>query len=303
MDLVSPLPSRAFLWTTGLGALLAMLLGRLVAAEVPQKISPAVRSEAGVLTHEVECPFQAGTTTIRVLLPDAGNPSDHPHDVLYVLPVVAGNDLKWGDGLDEVRKLDVANRHGLICVAPSFSQLPWYADHPSDPAIRQESYLLKVVVPFVDRTYEPEGAGSRRRLLLGFSKSGCGAFTLLLRHPDLFHRAAAWDSPLMMDAPGKYGSGPIFGDARNFEGYCIPSLLRREGTKPGPDPRLIVLGYGNFQEPTRQAHELLTELRIPHEYRNEVHREHHWNTGWVEEAVELLITPSPEHGPAAEHKP
>ena len=38
-------------------------------------------------------------------------------------------------------------------VAPTFSHLPWYADHPTKPEIRQETYFLKVVVPFIDKTY------------------------------------------------------------------------------------------------------------------------------------------------------
>ena len=59
------------------------------------------------------------------------------------------------------------------------------------------------------------------RLLLGFSKSGWGAFSLLLRHPDVFGRAAAWDAPLMMNKPGPYGSGDIFGTPENFARYQI----------------------------------------------------------------------------------
>ena len=41
-----------------------------------------------------------------------------------------------------------ALKHKAIFVAPTFSHLPWYADHPSDASIRQETYFLKVVVPF-----------------------------------------------------------------------------------------------------------------------------------------------------------
>jgi hypothetical protein len=57
-------------------------------------------------------------------------------------------------------------------------------------------------------------------LLLGFSKSGWGAlFSLLLRHPDVFGKAAAWDAPLVMDSPGRHGNGDIFGTPENFEKY------------------------------------------------------------------------------------
>ena len=40
---------------------------------------------------------------------------------------------------------------------------------------------------------------------------------MLLRHPDVFGKAAAWDAPLMLDRPGRYGSGDVFGTPENFE--------------------------------------------------------------------------------------
>src|SRR5262249_48216670 len=159
----------------------------------------ARKDDDGFLNHTVECEFQKGPTEIKVLLPDRLE-KDRKYPVVYVLPVEAGIESKFGNGLREVKKLDLHNKHGVIFVLPTFFHLPWYADHPSDPAIRQESYFLKVVVPFVEKLYpaRPEAKG---RLLLGFSKSGWGAFTLLLRNPDTFGRAAAWDAPLTMATP------------------------------------------------------------------------------------------------------
>ena len=105
--------------------------------------------------------------------------------------------------------------------------MPWYADHPSDPEVRQESYFLKVVVPFVEQRV-PGPADRDGRLLVGFSKSGWGAYSLLLRHPDHFGKAAAWDAPLMEQRPARFGMGPIFGTQENFEQYRITTLLDRQ---------------------------------------------------------------------------
>src|SRR5205085_10113631 len=133
-----------------------------------------------------------------------------------------------------------------IFVSPTFSQLPWYADHSTEPLVRQESYFLKVVVPFIERTY-PVDAEPKGRLLLGFSKSGWGAWSLLLRHPDIFGRAAAWDAPLMMDRLGKYGTTAIFGSQENFEQHQITRLLRAKAESLDATKRLILTGYGNFR--------------------------------------------------------
>src|SRR5262249_30215107 len=171
----------------------------------------------------------------------------------------------------------------------TFSHLPWYADHPTQPEVRQESYFLKVVVPFIDRTY-PVRADPAGRLLLGFSKSGWGAWSLLLRHPDLFGKAAAWDAPLAMDAPGKYGSGEIFGTAENFEGYRVSTLLEKNKANLVGTPQLILTGYGNFRAEHVKTHDLMDRLMIAHEYRDGPPRKHDWHSGWVAEVVERLIS-------------
>jgi hypothetical protein len=164
---------------------------------------------------------------------------DAVRTVIYVLPVEAGTESRYGDGLKEVQKLDLHNKLNAVFVAPTFSHLPWYADHPTKPEVRQESYFLKVVVPFIDKTY-PVRAEADGRLLLGFSKSGWGAWSLLLRRPDLFGKAAAWDAPLMMDKPGKYGSGDIFGTEANFKGYRVGKLLEVKTDQLQKGKRLIL---------------------------------------------------------------
>ncbi len=207
------------------------------------------------------------------------------YPVVYVLPVEAGRGDRYGDGLLEVQKQDLANTHDVIFVAPTFADLPWYADHPANAAIRQETYFVNVVVPWVERTYPAEPT-PEARWLLGFSKSGWGAWSLLLRHPETFGGAAAWDAPMMMDRLGKYGTEPIFGTQAQFETYRVAELLK--ASKIGQKTRLILAGYGGFRADHQEAHALLEELQIPHEYRDGPQRKHDWHSGWVAEAVELL---------------
>lgn len=258
-------------------------------ANEASRITPAAHDSQGWLVHEVESPYQSETTRLRVLLPDAVT-KDHKLPVVYVLPVEAQGDSRYGDGLFEVKKLDLANKYRAIFVAPDFCQLPWYADHPTDPAIRQESHFVKVVLPMVEKTY-PAHTESAGRLLLGFSKSGWGAWSLLLRHPDLFGRAAAWDAPLMMNGIRLYGSGPIFGTQENFEKYRLINLLREKRESLGERPRLILTAFGNFGREHQQMAELLDELRIPSIKRHGPQRQHDWHSGWVAEAAELLLKP------------
>jgi hypothetical protein len=233
------------------------------------------------------------------LLPDRLEPGRR-YPVIYVLPVEARDEHRYGHGLQEIGRQDLHNVQQAIFVAPTFSHLPWYADHPTDSRLRQETYFLNVVVPFVELRYpaQNEPAG---RLLLGFSKSGYGAFSLLLRHPDVFGRAAAWDAPVNMARPDRFGMAEIYGTPENFEHYRIPQLLEqraellRAGGPAGSDARLaspgrlILLGYGNFREHHRQVAAQLSRLQIPYHNEDGPQRAHQWSSGWVAPAVALLL--------------
>lgn len=250
-------------------------------------VSKGKRDQDGFIVHEVSSPYQKNATQILVLTPDKLD-STKRHPVVYVLPVEPGAGTRWGHGLREIKKLDLHNKLGVIFVMPTFSDFPWYCDHPTDPHLRQETYFVEVVVPFIEGTY-PVAAGRSGRLLLGFSKSGWGAFTLLLRHPDLFERAAAWDAPLNMTAASNFGMGPIFGTQPNFEKYQVSALLTRQADKLKHGKRLALVGYSNFRPHHQAIHEQMKQLGIPHEYQDVRQGEHHWNSGWLNDAVRSLL--------------
>jgi S-formylglutathione hydrolase FrmB len=217
--MIEPSPFR---FVPTLALIRALVIATLLAGTaVADTISPGVTDQEGIISHDVQSSRQSGPTQIRVLLPDS--PKVKRHGVVYVLPVEAGTKTEFGDPLLELKRLDLHNRYNVIFVERTFFDTPWYADNPNDPGIQQESYLVKDVIPFIDRMY-PTRARTEGRFLVGFSKSGWGACTLLLRHPQTFGRAAAWDAPMMMDQPGEWGSSPIFGTKQNFERYRVTNL-------------------------------------------------------------------------------
>ncbi len=248
--------------------------------------SSSKKTDEGWFIHRLMSDSQSGPTEIKVLLPDQMEAGKR-YPVLYVLPVEANNEHHYGDGLTEVKRCDIHNKHSLICVAPTFAHLPWYADHPTDKSIRQESYFVKEVIPLVERLY-PARAERSGRWLMGFSKSGWGAWNLLARHPTVFDRAAAWDAPVDMSRFDLYGAGQIFGTQDHFETYRLLPALKKCTPLLDTPPRLVLTGYDNFRSEHETAHQQLNEWKIPHLYRDGPKRKHTWNSGWVEEAVELL---------------
>ena len=249
----------------------------------------------GFLVHQLDSPFQAGETALRVLLPDVIEEGKR-YPVLFVLPVHEDGLFRHGDGLEEIQKAGYHNSHGLICVAPSFSSKPWFADNDLNPDKQDESHFLKTVLPFVETKY-PVQTTAESRLLVGFSKSGWGAISLLFRHPDVFGRAAAWDTGIRVD------TGPIdesdrqqriareWGTKENFERYRISSLIKSRGEHLGNEARLFYYNVEGTRGPGgAMIHRLLVEYGVPHRYLYEPKREHRWDSGWLPEAIQFLVS-------------
>ncbi len=246
-------------------------------------------------THSLSSSFQTGPRELRVLLPDGYVPSRR-YPVLYVLPVEPEGGHVYGDGLSVLQELDVANRHGLILVQMGFSHTPWYVDHATDPGVRSASHLEQVVVPFVEARYATV-AGKDGRLLIGFSKSGWGAFSLILGRPDFWGYAASWDAPLLMST-FHWDVELAFGTAAQFDAHRPDRLVERLDGPFREESRLVLGGersWGPLRDGlpgaghTRGFHELLEQHGIRHAYRNDLGVEHTWNRGWVGPLVDELM--------------
>jgi len=247
-----------------------------------------------IMSYRIASPFQSDSTTVRVLTPDNLDLSKE-YKVLYILPVIENDNRRFGDGLLEIQKFNYHNIHQLICVAPEFTAMPWYADHATNMKKQDESHLLKTVIPYIDNIL-PTLKSGQGRLLIGFSKSGWGALTLLLRNSEVFDKAVGWDIGIRIDTGDLDASKMTekidrdFGTKENFEKYRISTLLKEKVSQLGAAPRLFYYnvegkrGWGGTK-----IHQLMVELGMPHRYLYEPKRKHRWDSGWIPEAVAFLV--------------
>lgn len=247
------------------------------------------------VTHNLSSEFQNGEHTVRVRLPDDYD-ARKKYRVLYILPVERELDARFGNGLVELEKLNAHNRHQLILVVMGFEKEPWFGDHATDPKTRQASYLKECVVPFVEKTYStletPEG-----RLLFGFSKSGWGAFSLVLTHPGFFGYAVAWDAPLMFDS-FHYGMKDIYGTQEQLDRFRPDRLVATQARHFQQRTRLVLTGetlWGKMipapggGSHTVRMHGLLEKLNIKHVYRDDLKVPHRWDPKWMAPALDELL--------------
>ncbi|MBA4018442.1 MAG: hypothetical protein C0483_14845 [Pirellula sp.] len=271
-----------------------------VQASIPNAVFSEARRDAdGFLTYSVSAPSQRTANTIRVLLPDNYDPNK-AYQVVYVLPVGPGLDRQFGDGLVTAKSLGLQRSYDVIMVAPSFSDMPWYADNAHDPSIAQESYFRNVVVPFIETQFHTV-AGPEGRLLLGFSKSGYGAVSMLLRNPEFFGGAVSWDGPLAMSDPGSgYAFLNILGTRQNFSAnYQITNLINtRAAYFAGQPPRLAILGNANSQylNDSRVVSDALSRAGIASTFTITPPRAHVWAGGWMGDAMQALMALPVPHG-------
>jgi len=197
----------------------------------------------GVKYYPVKSAYQGFQRQfVRVLEPINPAPGK-PRRLVYVLPVEAGvNNLKstWSDGLEELRLLEVSNRFNMTFIAPSFPYEPWYGDDVTNPTHRMESFIVDDLVPFGERFAQ---GNIPQRYLLGFSKSGNGAFTLLLRNPRIFNGATVWDFPAQLSSFTKFPALRFnFGTEDNFKRYNIPALVLNNSEPFKQQNRLWISG-------------------------------------------------------------
>ncbi len=248
------------------------------------KIVKQYMDKNNIIHIHIVSPYQPDTNDIRILLPEQ-MPDKHQFNILLVLPVEQKLNTVYGDGLLTLQKQNLHNKLQFICVAPSFSFVPWYGDHPEKDTLKQESFLLHAILPLLKQEFINK---ELRFFLLGFSKSGWGAMSLLLRYPDIFQAIAVWDAPLTIKYPYRSVMSVIFGSQENFNEYYLRNQLLRKKYLFEKKRRIALLGFDYFRDDMYEMHLLLQNLQIPHYYHEGPQVEHNWYSGWTIAAVHYL---------------
>jgi enterochelin esterase-like enzyme len=245
--------------------------------------SSCLAAEDLVQIQSLESDYQNGKQEIRVLLPKTYDPKQK-YRTVYVLPVFGGKEF---GGFEVFKQLQANDTYNLIVVGMSFEKEPWYGDHASDPKVRQASYLQKCVVPLIEKQYSTVGA-TEGRLLFGFSKSGWGAFSLILKAPDFFGYAAAWDAPVTFKE-FHYGMSQVYGTTEQLAKYRPDLLFSQQNANFQTKTRLVLTGHKSWGGQTKEAHQLMEREHIRHYFDDTLVFTHSWNKDWVAPTLAALM--------------
>jgi diacylglycerol O-acyltransferase/trehalose O-mycolyltransferase len=123
----------------------------------------------------------------RVLLPNGYDPNGPGYPVLYLLHGAGDTYRTWSENTDVITAYASLP---LIIVMPDGgrnSEAGWYSDW-HDGSRQWETFHTKVLVDYIDHTFNTLGAG--HRAVAGLSMGGFGAMHYAARHPCEFQAAA-----------------------------------------------------------------------------------------------------------------
>ena len=231
-----------------------------------------------------------------ILPPDYRASRTTRYPVLYLLHGVAGH---YSDWLTRTNVADAAAQFQMIVVMPEGNN-GWYIDSASVFTDKYESYILKELIPDVQKRYRTIETRYGRGIA-GLSMGGYGALKFGLKSPESFAFAASLSGAL---APATWTDddwknlksirdsvfavfGPLGSETRKKND--IFDIVRT--MSPGRVPNLpyFYLDTGTedlFVTTSQDFVVLLRAKKIPHEYR-ELPGEHSW-VYWDQQIPEVL---------------
>src|SRR5205823_4520921 len=232
-----------------------------------------------------------------ILPPDYRTSSRTRYPVLYLLHGFGGH---YSDWVTRTNVADYAAQYRMIVVMPEGNN-GWYTDSAGVASDKYESYILRELIPDVQKRYRTIEA-RYGRAVAGLSMGGYGALKFGLKTPETFAfvgslsgtlAAATWTEEDLKNLKGIRDSvfsvfGPVGSEARKANDIyemtrglsaarvaALPYIYLDCGTED-------FLGGLNNQ----QFAALLREKKIPHEYR-ELPGDHSW-AYWDQQVPEVL---------------
>ncbi|MCC7309186.1 MAG: esterase family protein [Acidobacteria bacterium] len=257
---------------------------------------PVLAASNPVETHKLASKLMGRDMPYRVILPadyasDAAASTRYP--VLFLLHGLYGHYDNW---TDKTAIEDYAAGFKFIIVTPEGAD-GWYTDSVSVPNDKYESYIVKELLPEVDKKFRTIGDRGHRAIA-GLSMGGYGSLKFGLKYPDLFVLAGSFSGALGATSYTEKSTGAIaksidlvYGppDSETRKANDIFKLVRDLTPEKQKALPFIYLDCGTedflFQS-NRNLDSLLIEKKVPHEYR-ELPGIHDWKY-WDQQVKQFL---------------
>jgi len=231
----------------------------------------------------------------RVILPDGYSTSKEkkPYSVIYLLHGLSGHFDNWAD---KTKLAEYSSRHSFILVTPEGND-GWYTDSISVPNDKYESYIVKELIPEIDKNFRTV-ADRDHRAVAGLSMGGYGSIKFGLKYPEMFSLVGSFSGALGAATfteknAGGIGKGidAIYGppDSETRKANDIFGIARDLTAEKIKTLPFIYLDCGTEDflfKNNRDFDSLLIDKKVPHEFR-ELPGAHNW-VFWDSQVLEFL---------------
>jgi S-formylglutathione hydrolase FrmB len=279
--------SAIFLWAI-------VLFAASFSAYGQEQKPPPILYPAKVENHKLNSSLMAREMPYRVILPFKYKKSKDRFPVVYLLHGLTGHFDNWAD------KTNISQySRDFIIVMPEGNN-GWYTDSGSVPNDRYESYIVKELIPEIDKNFRTS-ADRYHRIIAGLSMGGYGSIKFGLKYPEMFSLIGSFSGALgAADWTEKEigTNGAIAESILNVYGAAgsktrkendIFQMIRDMPAEKIKDLPFIYLDCGTedfLYKNNRDFSDLLQQKKIPHEFR-ELPGKHDWKF-WDAQVQEFL---------------
>jgi S-formylglutathione hydrolase FrmB len=211
-----------------------------------------------------------------VVLPDGYADSNERFPTLYLLHGWSGDNTEW---VSKTTLGSLADEHQMIVVMPNGAYDSWYVDSAVKKDSNYQSYIGKDVVKYIDKKFKTISK-KEARAITGLSMGGYGALNVAINNPLTFGNVGSMSGGVdPRYFPKNWGMESVFGDHVKNSDYWDDKAIISNAHRfifSGID---IIIDCGLddfFSRSNKELHNLLVELKIPHDY-IERPGTHDWN--------------------------
>ena len=166
----------------------------------------------------------------------------------------------------------IAGYEGVAIHHICFPTMVWYNEPVRREAIEQIDALN--ISPMV---------------LVGFSKSGLGAWNITRMIPDRIAATIIFDAPVAREKLPPWGTDAYYGSDEDWL-KDLPYRHITDFKAALPETHKLVLISGeSFHDEMSMLSRVLNDTGTAHVFLSRPHQKHHWQSGWIEEGLNIVL--------------
>lgn len=130
--------------------------------------------------------------------------------------------------------------------------------------------------------------GGEPVILVGFSKSGLGAWNILRTIPDRISATIIFDAPVAREKLPPWGTAPFYADDASWQQDLPLRTVADVQAVVVDTHKLVLLSGVGFHEEMCTLAQALAGTRVRHVFLPRPNLKHHWQSGWVEEGLKAM---------------